>query len=376
MEEFYFDNSTATSPFSCILDQMHSLQKEYWASTGSLHRLGQQQHTPLLTAKKKIFALLGASDLEGFYFSSSGAEAISQVFFSHYFNCVKETGKTHFLASDMEEAPCLLSLKRMEKWGCSAKTLPVNKYGQLTKEVLEEGIRPRASLLSISWANGLTGVIHPLEDIKEVCKKKNISLHLDVSTVVGKNYFTFQDLDVDYLTFDGSLFHAPRGSAGTLVKSSTPFAPFTVGEFSEPTVHLVALAEALEMAAQNFDHVCTEIGRLRDRFEQNIRSSLADVFLPFEEADRVPTISVLSFPSIFNEAFAYLLHSRGVYVSIGGGRHQKLSHLMHLCNFERRIAQGALSFSFAYDTSEKEVDLVSEIILDTYKKLIKTSRAL
>jgi len=369
MEDIYLDNHSATRPHTSVVDQMASFQKEYFAATLSPHRLGQQCHLPLVTSVSKLYDLLGASDNDAFYFSSSGAEAIAEVYISTYMSHVKETGRTHFMATDLEEAPFLLSMKRMEKFGCSAKTLPVNSFGQLSKDLLEESLRQRSALLSLSWANGLTGVIHPLEDIAEICRKKEVLLHVDVSTMIGKHFFRFQDLSADFLTFDGALFHAPRGSAGTFVKAGAPFSPIALGASSEPTASLLALAESLEIATHNFDHVCTETARLRDRLENNIQRALPEVKIPFALAERLPNTSVLCFPGVVNEALLYLLSSKGVYATMGGGQFQKLSHILTLCKIEKALAMGSLSFSLSFETTEEQVDKASEIIIECYKKL-------
>lgn len=369
MEEIYLDNHSATRPHTSVIDQMASFQKEYFAATLSPHRLGQQCHLPLVTSINKLYDILGASEDDAFYFSSSGAEAIAQVYLSTYMSHVKETGRTHFMATDLEEAPFLLSMKRMEKFGCSAKTLPVNHFGQLSKDIIEESLRPRSALLSLSWANGLTGVIHPLQDIAEVCKKKEVLLHVDVSTMIGKHFFRFQDLGVDFLTFDGSLFHAPRGCAGTFIKSGVAFSPVALGASSEPTASLLALAESLEISAHNFDHVCTETARLRDRLENNIKQALPDVKMPFAQAERLPCTSVICFPGVINEALLYLLNSKGVYATMGGGQFQKLSHLLTLCKIDKTDAMGALSFSLSFETTEAQMDKASEIIIECYNKL-------
>ena len=122
MEDIYLDNHTATCPDSGILDQMKILQKEYWPASSSPHRLGQKSQIPIQTAMAKLYDLIGCAQADGFYSSSNGAEAISQVFLSTYLTKVKETGRTHFIGTNLEEAPCLLYIKRMEKFGCSGKT--------------------------------------------------------------------------------------------------------------------------------------------------------------------------------------------------------------------------------------------------------------
>jgi cysteine desulfurase len=373
MEEIYLDNHTATRPFSSCLDQMTLCMKNYWASTSSPHRLGQRSHFPLSASLAKIYELLGAKDQDSFFCTSNGAMAVSEVFLSTYLSFVKETGRTLFLSTDLEEAPFLHCLKRMETFGCSGKTLKVNHFGQLTGQLLAEQLRPRSALLSISWANGLTGVVHPLQDLASICKEKGVLLHVDVSTCIGKQFFRFEDLSADFMTFDGSMIHAPYGHAAVFVKSGVNFSDLSQGSSSESTSSVIMLAEAVENASQQFDHVCTEIARLRDRLESNLHKALPQIVFPFKEADRLPNVSVVCFPGVMNEAMLYLLNARGVYATTGGGKYQKLSHVLKLCQIDPILALGAVSFSLSYETTQEQIDKASNMIIDAYHQLLQCS---
>lgn len=369
MHEIYLDNHTATKPHDQLVDQMAIFLKSYWASPSSPHRLGQQGYLPSLTSIRKLYDLIGACEGDSFYLHSSLSDAVSDVLLSTYQSLVKESGKSHFYTSEIEDSHFLLMMKKMDAFGCSLKTLKVNRFGQLTKQSLEEGLRPRAAMLSLTWANGLTGVIHPIEDIIEVCKKKQVMIHLDVSSVVGKHYFRFEDLAVDYLTLDGSLIHAPKGSVGTFAKMISPLTPFALDSSTENTCALLSLAESLELAAQNFDHLCTETARLRDRFESSLLSLIPDIVIPFAEAERLPNTSVICFDKLSNEALLYLLNTKGIYASIGGGRYQKLSHILQVFGIDKRLAFGSMSFSLSSFTTEEEIDTACQLIADCVKEL-------
>lgn len=369
MREIYLDNHSATRPSEELLDQMRSMLSTYWASSTSPYAEGQIGYLPLVASLRKLYELMGACDADHFYFSSSAAEAVDQVFLSTYISHAKQTGRTHFYAAGVEEAPIMLAAQKMEKMGCTAKTLAVNSFGQITKQILEENLRPRAAMLSISWASGLTGVIHPLHDIIEICKQKDVLLHVDASSMIGKSFFRFEDLQVDFMTFDASVFHGPRGCAGSFVKAFSPFCPHIAKQPSEPIAQICTLAEAMELAAEQFDRVCTETARLRDRLEANISAALPNVFMPFKEAERLPTTSVICFPGVVNEALLYHISSKGVLATMGGGSFQKLSHILELCGVDRLLSLGSLSFTLSYQTTQQEIDEASEIIISAYKSL-------
>ncbi len=319
-----------------------------------------------------ILDALGASAGDRFYFFSSSADAINHLYLSHYFDHIRETGKNHLITSNMEELPCMMALKRLEELGCSGKILAVNTQGQLTKEALEEVLRPRTSLVSLSWANGLTGVIHPIADLAAAAQAKDVKVHVDASYVIGKLFFRFEDLPIDFLTFDGSLIHAPQGTAGLLVKEKTHLSPPFSSLIGAPAGPLAALTQALEKNLQLFDHVCLETARLRDKLEQGIPE--AEVL--FSQVERLPNCTALAFPGVESDALLFMLHRKGVAASMGGGRCQRLSHILHACGMDDRIARCALSFSLSYETTEEEIDHAVKIIVDCAQKLKGLSKCL
>jgi cysteine desulfurase len=369
MQEIYLDNHSATRPSDEILNQMRSFEASYWACSSAPYYLGQLSHLPVVTAVKKLYELVGANEADQFFFRASLAESIDEIFLSTYFTHVKETGRSHFYSTDLQQAPIMFSLKKMEKLGCSAKSIAVNRFGQLTKQALEEALRPKAAMVSLSLACGLTGVLQPVHEIAEVCKQRQVLLHIDATHAIGKYFFRFEDLPIDFMTFDAAAFHGPKGCAGTFVKALSPFSSQLPKIGTEPSAHICILAEAFELAAEQFDKVCTETARLRDRLESNIEGVLQDAIAPFKEAERLPTTSVLCFPGVASEALLYMISSKGVYATMGGGSFQKLSAILQPCLNNKDLSLGALSFTLSHQTTEQEIDKASQIIIEAYKQL-------
>ncbi len=369
----YLDHHTASRPLSSSVEAMLPFFRDHWGSATAPHHMGQELLPVLSEANASILESLGANEQDRFYFFSSSAEAISHLYQSHYFDHIRHTGKNHIATTNIEEAAVLISLKRLEELGCTGKILPVNAQGQLTKDALDEALRPRTSLVSISWANGLTGVVHPIADIAEACHAKEVLLHVDASYVIGKTYFRFEDLKIDYLTFDGSLLHAPKGTAGLIVKEKTVFHP----PISSPPVgSMAALAQALEEDMQMFDHLCLETARLRDKLQRGIREGFPDAIVLFQKAERLPNCCAIAFPGIASDALLFLLSRKGVYASHGGGHCQKLSHILVACGIDETLAQCALSFSLSFETKEEEIDHAIKIIVECAHQLQKLSHHL
>jgi cysteine desulfurase len=365
----YLDHHTVTRPVPSSVEAMIPFFTDHWGSTLAPHQMGGELLAALHQGTESILKTLGAKKEDRFYFFSSQADAITHLYYSHYFESIRQTGKNHIVTTNIEEAPALISLKRLEELGCSGKILSVNGQGQITKEILEEALRPRTSLVSLCWANGLTGVVHPVADLAETCKAKGVCLHVDASYTIGKHYFRFEDLNIDYLTFDGSLLHAPKGTAGLLVKEKAVFSYPLAAMMGFPVGGIAALAAALEENDQMFDYLCLETVRLRDKLEKGIQEGFPGARILFRDAERLPNCTAIAFPGVSSDALLFLLNRKGVYASVGGGHCQKLSHVLVACGVDEALAQCALSFSLSFETKEEEIDYAIMAVVESARKL-------
>jgi cysteine desulfurase len=373
ISKVYLDHHTATRPLSPSIEAMLAFFHQHWGSTTAPHQMGQELLPFLGRSSETILEMLGAKTEDGFYFFSSSSEAIGHLYQVHYFDYIRLTGKNHIVTTNIEETAVLMSLKRLEDLGCGGKILQVNAQGQLTKKILDEALRPRTSLVSISWANGLTGVIHPIADLAELCRAKDVRLHVDASYVIGKIYFRFADLDIDFLTFEGSLLHAPKSTAGMIVKGKTDFSHPISSLIGIPVGSVMALTQALEEVGERLDHLCLETARLRDKLETGIQEGFPEAVALFQKAERLPNCFAIAFPGVASDALLFLLNRRGVFASFGGGHCQKLSHILVACGIDETLAQCALSFSLSFETTEEEIDYAIKVIVECAIQLQKLS---
>ncbi len=376
MPKVYLDHHTATRPLPSSIDAMLPFLREKWGSSAAPHQMGQELLPVLSKNTESILQSLGACSRDKFYFFSSSEEAINHIFLSHYLDAIRNSGKNHIVTSAIEEAPILMALKRLEDLGCHGKILSVDAQGQITKHSLDEAVKARTSLLSISWANGLTGVIHPLVDLAEVCHSKGICLHVDASYVIGKLYFRLEDLPIDYLTFDGSFLHAPKGTAGLIVKEKSHISPPLSSFMGVSVGGIAALSKGLEECCEQLDHMCLETARLRDKLEKGILNAIADAVVLFSQVERLPNCSAIAFPGAYCESLLFLLHQRGICASLGGGHCQKLSHLLVASHVDATLAECALSFTLSFETQEAEIDFAIEMVVECVGKLKSLSHQL
>lgn len=378
MPSIYLDNSTTTKPSERSISQMIPFLTDHWGTPSQPHQKGQELFSYLTESYKTLYQFLGAKEEDQFVFTSSGAESVNHVISSVYREVTLQTGKNQFLISVLSEAPALMASERLDPLGCVSKMIDVDKRGMITAKHLAEAISPRTALVSIPLANGLTGVIQPLEEIIELCKQRAILLHVDVSHGLGKVPHEF---DVDFITFSGDQMHAPKGTGGLFIKQGVKCSPFIIGGMDQGGMRagplnmpgVVSLASAAKEMTDHRDYICTEIARLRNKLEKGICAEIPKARPLFSEEERLPNCTCITFNGICNEALLFLLNRKKIYASIGGGNFQQLSLMLHTIGFNQEEAQGAISFNLSRYTTEEEIDKAIEIIAQEAASLLKVS---
>jgi len=274
-----------------------------------------------------------------------------------------------------------MAMSRLEKLGCVCRMIDVDATAHVTPEAVGDHVTPRSALLSLSWGCGLTGVIQPVQEIAKVCRERGILFHLDASHVLGKLSFDLKELGADFISFEGSLVHAPQGTGALWVRDGVKLSPFIYGG-QEQGGHragplnlpgLVALGKAADQLLESRDLLCMEGARLRNLLEQGIQEGYPGAKPLFTEQERLPHITTISFPGIANESLLFALSEKGLYASIGGGLQQQLSLILESCQVEPMLAHSAVSFSLSRETTEGEIERAIDIIVRAAKQLRQSS---
>jgi len=300
---------------------------------------------------KNLYTHLGASLDDTIFFTQSGAEAVNQVMMSVYFTYVQEFGRNHFIVHAGSETPSILAGKRLESLGCSCKVVSKDIAGAIT---------PRTILISMSLADGLTGLIYPYQEIADLCETRGILLHLDITHGFGKIPIDLSK--ISFVTFRGEPLHAPSGTGILAIKSGVKAVPLILGGGAFSLPNLVGLSQAVTELMDAKDYVCTEIARLRTLLEDGLMEIGGEVLFINEE--RVPHITAIAFPGVNSEVLLYHLNQKGTSACIGGGDFQPLS----------RISNTAISFSLSRNTTEEEILKTIAVTKEAYGRLKGASK--
>lgn len=377
----YLDNNSVTRPSSQVIAKMIPFFTERWGTPSAPHQMGQTLFPAIEEALRGIYALVGAKERDTILFTSSAAEGTNHVISSTYFDVTVHTGKNQFITSLIDEAPSMMAIERLEQLSCVSKMVAPNHYGQITAEAIADLITPRTALVSMSWANALTGVINPINDIAVLCQERGIRLHLEASHVLGKLAADWEEVPAQFLTFNGDCLHAPSGTGALYVRGDVTISPFILGGSEQAALRagnysvagLVALGQAARESLDACDLMCMEVARLRSKLENELVSLIPGAIVFFRDQERLPNCTAIGFPGVSNEALLYLLNRKGVCATIGGGSHQQIGLILSASGIEESLARSAISFSLSRETTEEEIDIAIDIIVDCVNHLRRIS---
>lgn len=95
------------------------------------------------------------------------------------------------------------SCRRLGLDGFDITYLPVESNGLIDLEKLESEIRDDTAVVSVMTVNNEIGVVQPVKEIGEICRKKKVFFHTDAAQAVGKIPINVDDMNIDIMSISG-----------------------------------------------------------------------------------------------------------------------------------------------------------------------------
>mmetsp|Transcript_22616 Transcript_22616/g.45447 ORF Transcript_22616/g.45447 Transcript_22616/m.45447 type:complete len:449 (+) Transcript_22616:54-1400(+) len=361
----YLDMQATTPIDPRVLDSMLPLLTEQYGNAHSrTHHYGWEAEDLVENARKQIADLIGATPREIIF--TSGATESNNMAIKGVANFYKSK-KRHVLTTVTEHKCVLDSCRRLGLDGFDVTYLPVQNNGLVDLELLESEIRDDTAVVSVMTVNNEIGVVQPVKEIGEICRKKKVFFHTDAAQAVGKIPVNVDDMNVDILSISGHKMYGPKGIGAIYVRRRprVRMEPIINGGGQErgmrsgtlPTALCVGLGRAAEVCNEEMENDHEWVQYLGDKLSQGITSQLEHVTLNGDPEARYPGNLNFSFACVEGESL--LMALKDVAVSSGSActsASLEPSYVLRALGVEDDLAHTSIRFGIGRFTTEEEVD--------------------
>lgn len=368
----YLDNASTTKPSKEALDAVLNACENF-GNASSLHGLGINAEK-IITSAKEFIAKPLAADKKNIYFTSGGTESNNTAIFGAAY-ASRKRGK-HLITTKIEHPSVLEPFKILEKEGFEVTYLDADKDGKILLEQFENALRDDTVLVSVMAVNNETGVIQPIDKLKEIMKKKSpiALLHCDAVQGFCKIDIKPKKYGIDLLSMSGHKIHALKGVGALYIADNVRILPLINGggqqkNMRSGTENVPGIA-AFGAAAENFKPINPQI---RSEFKNKLLEKIDNIYINGSDDNSGYVLNV-SFPGIKAEILLHSLEARGIYVSTGSAcstNKPMPSHVLTAMGVPAENIKGAVRFSFS---EEFDTELVAETVRTEVENIRKYVR--
>lgn len=377
----YFDNSATTKIAPDVLTTYQTVSQKIWGNPSSLHALGEQSYELLEQARAQIAQLLGYQSDE-IFFTSGGTEGDNWIIKGTAFEKMKY-GK-HIIASSIEHPAVSHTLQQLVKLGFEVTYLPVDRQGRVSPADLQQALRKDTILVTVMAVNNEVGSIQPLAEIATILETyPKIHFHVDAVQAIGKG---LKELighpRIDFLTFSGHKFHAPRGVGFIYKKRGKKLQPLLAGGGQEKNLRsgtenvaaIAAMAKALRLLLTDEASKVKQQQEIKAYLYQQLNQAPKVVLHSQLNENFAPHILCFSILGVRGETIVHAFEKEDIYLSTTSACSSKkgiASSTLAAMHVADDIASSAVRLSLDEDNTLAEAQQFMQVFARLYQQFEK-----
>jgi len=340
----YLDNAATSQRAQTVIDEWNRISAESNANIHrAVHRLADEATQAYEAAREAVKDFLNATGREEIVFTSGTTAAVNLVAFCYGEAFVKEGDEV--VVTEAEHHSNIVPWQMMcKRRGAVLKVLPVDDFGHLKVEMLDEILTDRTKIMAVTHISNVLGIINPVKGIIEKCHSKGVPVLVDGAQGAVHCRVDVQDLDCDFYVFSGHKLYAATGTGvlygkkkwldamppymgggemvGTVTFAETTYAPLPM-KFEAGTQNFASTAtlkQAIEFINLLSDNELIEYNDkirdyLLDYFQKDERIRLFGVPRGTSE-EKIPLFSFVV-NGVHHEDLALILDKMGIAVRSG-----------------------------------------------------------
>lgn len=383
--EIYLDNSATTKCYESVRDVVGKVMCEDYGNPSSVHKKGVEAERYIRDAKETIAKALRVNEKE-IVFTSGGTESDNLALIGAA-RANQRAGK-HLITSSIEHPAILNTMRYLEEEeGYRVTYLPVDRFGRIRLDALEEALCEDTILVSIMYVNNEVGSVQPMAEAIRIVKgyRENILFHVDAVQGFGKYHIYPKRAGIDMLSFSGHKIHGPKGVGALYIDEHVKIKPIVFGGEQQKNVRsgtenvpgIAGLGMAVKEIYTGLDEKVTEMRRLKERFIEGITQiENATIHGTYDDSS-APQIVSVGIAGIKSEVLLHTLEEKGIYVSSGSAcasNHPAISGVLKGIGVKKEFLDATLRFSMSEFTTEEEIDYTLETLYNCIPMLRRYMR--
>lgn len=377
----YLDYQSAKPLDPRVAKAMEPYLHNLFGNPSSLHTTGDAATNALETSRTMIADFIGAETDEVIF--TSGATEANNLALIGYALRNRSKGN-HIIISEIEHISIHNIAKFLTKNGFIISKVPVNQYGQVDVQKINDRIKKETILVSIGWANNEIGTIQQMDEIVKLCREKNIVLHSDAVAAEGLIPVDVRKYPVDMLTLSSNDIYGPAGVGVLYLKSGIRINPIIIGGGQENGLRsgtenvpaIVGMAKAAEIMKKELHQEAKRFSVYRDKIIEQVLDNIPKSYLNGHPKKRLPNNAHFRFSGIEGESLLLSLKDKGIDVSTGSACSSKTlepSHTLIATGLLHEEAHGSLQITVGRFTTAQDVAIFLKEIPEVVEKLRRLS---
>ena len=369
--KIYLDYQATTPVDEKILKKMIPYFSEYFGNPHSNnHEFGRSANNAVDEARANVANLINAETNE-IIFTSGATE-------SNNF-AIKSIAKDYFekecqIITAKTEHKCVLeSCHELEKEGFQVTYLDVDEDGIIKLSELENLLKEKKALVSIMHANNEIGVLQPIKEIGELCKKYNSIFHSDIAQSIGTQKIDVVEMNIDACSISAHKIYGPKGIGSLYISNhiKNTLRPLMSGGGQEMNLRsgtlspalCVGLGEACKDISQNREKYTKHFEEIKSALLSDLDSSKLDYVINGNIKQRIPNNLNISIKGkVAEQMFNFMPH---IALSSGSACTSgtiERSHVLSAMKLDDSRIDGSFRISAGRSTTKEEIkELISSL---------------
>ena len=370
----YLDNQATTPLDPAVLEAMLPYFNDKFGNAASVHHSFGHEAKEAVERSRTIIAKELNTSAREIVFTSGATESINLAI-KGISEKLKEKGK-HIITQVTEHNAVLDTCSALERRGWEITKLPVKQDGRIDPRMIEDAIRKDTVLVTIMHANNEIGVIQPVREIGDICKRHGVYFLVDASQSFAKISVDAKEINIDLLAFTAHKIYGPKGIGALFIKKKNPPVELELqmdGGGHErgfrsgtlPVALIVGFGKAVELCSRDRDAENKRLKQYRDQLIDDIMTAHTDVILNGSREQRLSNNLNLCFPGI--EAETMIMNMKNIACSTGSActsASLEPSHVIKALGYDTELAHTAIRFSLGRFNNADEIAAAGKMIIN------------